>query len=430
MTYCSEKNVIRLIAVCVLAVLVLGGCAGQFAGDTAAITINFGNGAGRAVDDEIWQQISFIVELSGPSTFTVPVEPGTRTVNLSVVPGSYVITVTALLDGNEYAKGTGSAQARAGQKTPVTITLSYVGSQTGEEYTVTFDTGEGGPAVAPQTVTQGGTATRPPADPAKDGFAFDGWYADANFTALYDFSAPVNGNIILYAKWLPRYTVTFMSNGGSDVAPQNVTQGDTATHPLTPTRAGYGFVHWCSDETLLTEYHFDTPVTSDITLYAKWSTDIHTVTFIDSSGATSPEPQQVGHGGEASAPNVSRTGYTGAWYKEGNFINLWDFDNDTVTASITLYVKWTANTWYVAFNANGGSGTMRNQTFTYDTAQNLTANTYTRSGHTFAGWAASAGGAKVYDDGQSVSNLTAAANGTVTLYAVWVPAVGIEIKYE
>ena len=73
----------------------------------------------------------------------------------------------------------------------------------------------------------------------------------------------------------------------------------------------------------------------------------------------------------------------------------------------------------VKFNANGGTGTMANESFTYGTAKALTANAFTREGYTFQGWATSASGAKVYNDKQSVSNLTATANGTVNLYAQW-----------
>ena len=62
---------------------------------------------------------------------------------------------------------------------------------------------------------------------------------------------------------------------------------------------------------------------------------------------------------------------------------------------------------------------MADQSFTYGTAQNLTTNTFTRSGFTFAGWATSANGEVVYTNGQSVNNLTPDANGTFTLYAKW-----------
>ncbi len=74
----------------------------------------------------------------------------------------------------------------------------------------------------------------------------------------------------------------------------------------------------------------------------------------------------------------------------------------------------------VAFNANGGAGTMADEAFTYGASKALTANAFTRTGYTFGGWATCATGSVVYTDGQTVSNLTAIAGGTVMLYAVWV----------
>ena len=112
-----------------------------------------------------------------------------------------------------------------------------------------------------------------------------------------------------------------------------------------------------------------------------------------------------------------------------------------INSSTTVYTAadhdltalWTANTYSVVFNKNAGrvghqdsevSGTMANQSFTYDAAATaLSANAYTLAGYTFSGWATSTNGAKVYNDGASVRNLTSVANGTFNLYAVWTPNV-------
>lgn len=88
-------------------------------------------------------------------------------------------------------------------------------------------------------------------------------------------------------------------------------------------------------------------------------------------------------------------------------------------SNVVLRAKWTANKYTVQFNANGGSGSMADQSFTYGKAQSLSANTFTRTGYTFAGWATHSDGDRQYTDGQTVSNLTATQNGTVTLYAKW-----------
>lgn len=78
-----------------------------------------------------------------------------------------------------------------------------------------------------------------------------------------------------------------------------------------------------------------------------------------------------------------------------------------------------AITYSVKFNANGGTGSMANETFESGVAKALTANAFTRTGYTFQGWATTSTGAVVYSNRQSVTDLTTTAGGVVTLYAVW-----------
>ena len=90
--------------------------------------------------------------------------------------------------------------------------------------------------------------------------------------------------------------------------------------------------------------------------------------------------------------------------------------------NVTVSATFTANAYSVQFNGNGATdGSMANQDFTYDAAQNLTANAFTKTGYTFAGWATEAAGAVAYTDGQLVNKLTDVNNGTATLYAKWTP---------
>lgn len=114
----------------------------------------------------------------------------------------------------------------------------------------------------------------------------------------------------------------------------------------------------------------------------------------------------------------TKTGYTfTGWYTDPECNNK--YTEDKVIGNITLYAGFRANTYTIVFNANTGSGTMSNQSMTYDTAANLTANTFTKDKYTFKGWATSAGGSVEYADGQSVKNLTATDGATINLYAVW-----------
>jgi len=84
------------------------------------------------------------------------------------------------------------------------------------------------------------------------------------------------------------------------------------------------------------------------------------------------------------------------------------------TQNITLYAIWSINTYTVTFDPNGGTGTMAAQAFTYGVPQNLTINTFTKSGHSFVGWSEIQGGTLKYLDGASYT-----ATGDATLYAIW-----------
>lgn len=120
----------------------------------------------------------------------------------------------------------------------------------------------------------------------------------------------------------------------------------------------------------------------------------------------------------ASAGGISRVGYTfQSWNTKADGTGADFAPGDTISTGATLYAQWTANRYTVRFDAAGGSGAMADQSFTYDVAQMLTANAFVREGHTFAGWAADAGGSTLYMDRQSVKNL--ADSGSVTLYAAW-----------
>lgn len=88
--------------------------------------------------------------------------------------------------------------------------------------------------------------------------------------------------------------------------------------------------------------------------------------------------------------------------------------------SINLYAQWIPNTYTISYNGNGNTGgTTASSIHTYDTAKVLTANGFTKTGYSFAGWATSPTGAVTYSNNQSVKNLTSENNTTITLYAKW-----------
>ncbi len=114
-----------------------------------------------------------------------------------------------------------------------------------------------------------------PPDPTKEGYTFIGWYLDAEFTQRYD-GRPIYEDTTLYARFeINRYTVTFNSDGGSNVETQTV-EWNTAASITTPTRAGYNFLGWFYEDG--TEYTGQ-KIKENTTLIARWQIKTFTVTF-------------------------------------------------------------------------------------------------------------------------------------------------------
>ena len=123
-------------------------------------------------------------------------------------------------DGKLYAPG-------ASVPADVTLlTAQWTSSTDPDTYTVSFNS-QGGSVVDSQNVKSGETATEPTTVPTRAGFDFGGWYTNADCTTEYDFSTPVTGNLILYAKWtLNTYTVTINAGENMSLSSGNANQSD------------------------------------------------------------------------------------------------------------------------------------------------------------------------------------------------------------
>ena len=146
------------------------------------------------------------------------------------------------------------------------------------QYVVTFNS-QGGSTVASQIVYYNSKVT-PPYAPTKSGYIFAGWYVDAACQYPWNFATyTIMANTTLYAKWVYNIcTVTFNSQGGSAVASQNIYYNNTISAPNAPTKSGYTFGGWYKDAACQYAWNFATDkVTSNTTLYAKWSNFVLTV---------------------------------------------------------------------------------------------------------------------------------------------------------
>ena len=168
--------------------------------------------------------------------------------------------------------------------------------------------------------------------------------------------------------------------------------------------------------------------------------DAINVAFDGNGGTVSTNKMSYTLGGTyGNFPTASRAGYdfTGWGTAQTNGIVL-TTGTKVCAGYSTLYAQWKVDptypvtptndvpavtNYYVSFNANGGTGTMSNQTFTVGVEQALASNAFTRSGYSFQGWATSAAGTVAYGNGAVVSNLTEAGS-TVALYANWMISSG------
>ena len=124
-----------------------------------------------------------------------------------------------------------------------------------------------------QIVKEGETAKKP-SDPTRDKYTFIGWYADEECTEEFDFeNTTIDESTAVYAKWEEGYKVSFVTGEGTEVKSQIVKEGETAKNlDESPTRDGYTFGGWYTDEDCTNEFDVEnTTIDKPTTLYAKWN---------------------------------------------------------------------------------------------------------------------------------------------------------------
>jgi uncharacterized repeat protein (TIGR02543 family) len=209
-----------------------------------------------------------------------------------------------------------------------------------------------------------------PANPSRTHYTFGGWYTAPNsggteFTA----STVVSGNITVYAKWpIIQYTVTFNPDNGSQTTLRTVNSGNTVGNmPDNPARSGYIFGGWyTAPNGGGSQFHADTVVTGNTTVYAKWTIIQYTVTFNpDNGGRITPMTVNSGSSVGNMPANPSRDFYTfGGWYTAQNGGGTAFTASTVVSGNITVYAKWTALsfndalTWLSTNAVEGGAYTI------------------------------------------------------------------------
>ena len=211
------------------------------------------------------------------------------------------------------------------------------------EVAVTFVYNDG--IINPQTVfVPKNTEVSKPADPARDGYAFTGWYTKSGL--VWNFSVPVTNDMFLYAGWKERfntetYAVTFVYNDGvNKPGTEFVLKATPVIKPLDPVRTGFAFAGWQTESG--TEWNFAENVTHDMFLYAVWESNVsntYAVTFVYNDGETGLQIVTVSENTAVSKPAdpVKNDYVFTGWYDESG--SVWNF-NHIVDRELFLYAGW------------------------------------------------------------------------------------------
>ena len=244
-------------------------------------------------------------------------------------------------------------------------------------------------------------ATLPAADnTTREGYTFAGWYDNEVLTGnpITEISTDETGNRTYWAQWtVNQYTITFDTDGGSEVAPITQDYGSAITAPAAPTREGYTFTGW--DKTIPA-----TMPAGDMTITAQWTVNQYTITYDLDGGTAEGNPDTYTVETDAfTLKNPTRPGYTfTGWSGTG----LTGEDNLTVTipkgstGNRSYTAHWSLNTYSITYDLNGGTVSGNPDFYTVESAA-ITLNQPTRIGYTFTGW--------------SGTNLTGEDNLTVTI---------------
>jgi len=238
------------------------------------------------------------------------------------------------------------------------VVLAVCATACSKTFTVTFDS-NGGSAVGSVEVKSNGTVEEPNA-PTRTGYTFEKWVKPDGTEFVFG-TDTVTGNITLTATWrVNSYTVTFNTNGGSQVASQSVNHNGTASLPSQPTKAEQVFVGWYEDSDFSTPFDFSKKIVQDTTVYARFVDRIEEIFTVKFVGSSTPVASRTTNEGGVLTDLPAATSADG---KE--FLGWWmsDFEDESkltarytgqvLTQNITLFAVFESDAPAASVNENG-----------------------------------------------------------------------------
>ncbi|MBQ2204390.1 MAG: InlB B-repeat-containing protein, partial [Lachnospiraceae bacterium] len=301
-----------------------------------------------------------------------------------------------------------------------TLYAKYVKKGT-VEYIVT-KISEFEPKISTYSLAKGEKITRPASPSKVDGYTFIGWYANEARTIAFTFGEEVKSNVTMYAKFeINKYKVSFVSTVSNTaitnaIETQTVVYKGTVSEPKL-SHEGYKFDGWYISDKYLTKFDFAKDlITKDTTLYAKWTINTYTVTFVSTISEVKVDSQKVVYNGKVTEPQtIEVTGYDfKGWYEDDAYTKKFDFANTRITKDIKLYAKYMrkGEKEYIITKISEFAPTIS----TYSVLQNrpitAAASPSEVKGYDFLGWFEDEGRNTPYTFGKP-------ATSDVTIYAKW-----------
>lgn len=227
-------------------------------------------------------------------------------------------------------------------------------------YRVSFDS-NGGSAIESINVTYDDIKENLPV-PTLDGYKFEGWYTEREGGSEKETIEKTLNDMTLYAHWTRiKYTISFDANyKGGKVIEKEEGYGNKYILPDEPSRTGYTFCGWWTDAFAGTEITSaqTVDVTEDVTLYAHWTANTYTLTFVTVGDAV--DPISVAYDGTyENLPDATRYGYNfDGWYtKKNGGTKIEKTARVGITSDMTLYAHWSPKaTNFEAYTASGLGG--------------------------------------------------------------------------
>jgi uncharacterized repeat protein (TIGR02543 family) len=195
--------------------------------------------------------------------------------------------------------------------------------------------------------------------PTRENHAFAGWFTQEEGGEEITASTVFTSNATIFARWVPIYTITFNPSGGV-VSPESYkTNGNFHISPLpTPTKAGYSFIGWFTEETDGEQITVSTVFNKDATVFARWELTNFTITYNLSNGTNHAENPTNFTIYSAEITLNSPTRYDHifvGWFENSSF------SGEKVTSipvgsteNITLFARWEHITVTITYDLNGG----------------------------------------------------------------------------